>query len=65
MDKKEAIITINGTALTEAQSMTVRVALETLGLELALNGLGDDATGKGICDGYLKNLTEINHILYK
>lgn len=56
----EPIITVNGIKLTEGQAMTVRVALMIYGLELQGNGLGEDETGKAICEGYLRCIKEIH-----
>lgn len=56
---KEADITISGQPLTEAQSMTVRVALGSFMLGLKEDGLGDDATGQAIAEGYKQRLAEI------
>jgi hypothetical protein len=47
----EPSITINGIALTTAQAMTVRVALQIFALGLQ-DGLGDGEARKGITQGY-------------
>ena len=60
---RESIITINGATLTEAQSMTVRVALQIYAMELQGNGLGSDETGQTIAEGYLRCIGEINQLL--
>ena len=56
---REATITISGQRLTEAQSMTIRVAIENFAVQLYNEGLGDDDTGKSICNGYLARIGEI------
>ena len=62
---KEASIIINGVELSEAQSMTVRCALESYDSDLAANGLGEDERGKSICQGYRDRIREIRKPLYK
>lgn len=59
---RESIITVNGTTLTEAQSMTVRVAVQNFA-SLCQEGLGDDEHGKAMTRGYLKAIREINALL--
>jgi len=59
---RESTIIINSVTLTEAQSMTVRVALQNFSI-LCQEGLGDDETGKAIAKGYLRAIREINVLL--
>ncbi len=59
----EPSITINGHTLTLGQAMTVRVAVESFAGELHANGLGEDATGKSICAGYLARIDEIRRLI--
>jgi hypothetical protein len=61
---READITISGQRLTEAQSMTVRVALQAFAMTLQ-EGLGEDETGKRIADGYLRCIDEINQLIMR
>ena len=63
MAVNESVVTINDKLLTEAQSMTIRVALQTFAMSLQADGLGQDETGKGICAGYLSRIQEINDIM--
>jgi hypothetical protein len=58
----EPIITVNGTALTIAQAMTVRVALETFAMSLA-DGLGPDEASKAIAEGYLSAIRSIRQLM--
>jgi hypothetical protein len=58
----EANIIINGTQLSKAEAMTVRVALSNFVLDLQ-DGLGDDNTGKTICEGYKNCLNNIFKLL--
>lgn len=60
----EASITIEGTPLTFAQSMTLRVALETFILGLKADGLGDDKTGKSMTKSYLARAAEISALIH-
>ncbi|MFZ2404409.1 MAG: hypothetical protein WAW41_04680 [Methylobacter sp.] len=55
----EPDITINGNLLTQAQSMTIRVAVYSFAERLQDEGLGDDQTGKDITANYLARLKEI------
>lgn len=51
----EANVTINGTQLTFAEAMTLRVALSDFMMGIATpDALGSDETGRGIRDGYQK-----------
>lgn len=60
----EPIITVNGTPLTSAEAMTVRVALETFDMTLAADGLGDDAHGKTMVKLYRTAIRGIRDALY-
>jgi hypothetical protein len=57
----EAEITISGVKLTHEESMTVRVAIDTLGNVLA-EGLEDGET-RSLTDRYLKSLSRIQTLL--
>lgn len=59
----EPQITINGVELTNAQAMTVRVALEDFSMTLTHEGLGDDDIGIAITNGYLNAIREIRKII--
>jgi len=59
--QEEADITINGVKLTDAQSMTVRVAIDTLANVLA-EGLEDSET-KMLADRYTESLSRIQALL--
>lgn len=59
---RESIITVNGVTLTEAQSLTVRVAVQILA-SLCEEGLGEDEHGKAMAKGYLIAIREINYLL--
>lgn len=56
---QEATITVNGHTLTTAEAMTMRVALGSFAISLA-DGLGDDDTGKAICEGYKSAIARIH-----
>jgi hypothetical protein len=58
----EPDITINGTPLTVAQSMAVRVAIVSFALSLK-DGLGDDEIGKQITQGYLSSIASILRLM--
>ena len=51
----EATITINGIKLTNAEAMTVRVAINSFLIGLRDGHLGDDDVGKSLTTGYTTN----------
>jgi hypothetical protein len=55
----EPNITINGQQLSEAEAMTVRVAVASFAMSLTDEGLGDDDHGKKMTAAYLARLQEI------
>jgi hypothetical protein len=57
----EAEITINGVKLTDAESMTVRVAIDTLANVLA-EGL-EEQEGRALTDVYSASLSTIQSLL--
>lgn len=59
----EPDIEINGISLSFAQSMTVRVALQSFGMSLQENGLGTDLAGIQISQNYLRAIKQINEII--
>lgn len=61
---KETTIVINGVLLTDAQSMTVRVALESFAGDLVSDGLGDDKIGKQITKAYLERISEVRSAMF-
>jgi hypothetical protein len=58
----EADITINGTKLNDSESMTVRVAIDTLANVLA-EGLGLERDGIALTDPYMTSLSRIQTLL--
>ena len=58
----EAVITINGVSLSDAESMTVRVAIDTLANVLA-EGLGFENDGIALTDRYMTSLSRIQTLL--
>lgn len=61
----EAEIIINGRRLTHAESMTVRVALESFAGDVARKGLGEDHLGQALTAGYLARIQSIRTALYR
>lgn len=57
----EAEITISGVKLTDAESMTLRVAIDTLANVLA-EGV-EDEEAQGLTDRYMTSLTRIQSLL--
>ena len=60
----EAKIIINGFQLTDGQAMAIRVALSHYADVLTDKGLGDDEQGIALQAGYLKNISEINSMIF-
>jgi hypothetical protein len=58
----EAEIKINGAKLSDAESMTVRVAIDTLANVLA-EGLGFEKDGIALTDRYMTSLSRIQTLL--
>jgi hypothetical protein len=65
MTTKEPDITINGVPCTTAMAMTLRVAIEHFASDLRENGLGEDETGRAICQGYLARIDEIRRLIFR
>lgn len=59
--KDEAEIIISGVKLTDAQSMTVRVAIDTLSNVLAEGAAEDE--GKALAERYVESLSRIQSLL--
>lgn len=60
----EAQITINGKALSVAESMTVRVALESFAMDLHETGLGTDSHGLTMTKNYLAAIDSIRAFIH-
>ena len=56
---KEADIVISGQKLTSGESMTIRVAVYQLDMDLCENGLGDHEHGKAMTAGYIQSIKSI------
>jgi hypothetical protein len=56
---KEATITVAGIRLSDAESMTVRVALNSLLEEIKADGLGEDSQSKSIAENYVKHASSV------
>lgn len=64
MDSKEPEITINGTALTNAQAMAVRVAITSFHAETSHpHALGTDEHGLRMCTAYHLRLDEVLRLI--
>jgi len=62
----EPIIVMNLTRLTNGQSMTIRVAIESFAASLQKEGcLGSDKNGEFIRKSYLKTIDELRKIMYE
>lgn len=60
----EPEITINGNKLTEAQAITIRVAVESFYSDLEDKGLGNDQHGKAMVSLYKERINEIRNIIF-
>jgi hypothetical protein len=61
---KEPRITINNVMLTEAQSMSVRVAIDVFSAGLEAHGLGDDDHGAEMVRLYRGRLAEVKEYIF-
>lgn len=62
---KEAQIVINGRVLTEAQSMTLRVAISDMVMRMSdTNALGSDEHGRAMAQLYLVRAAEIERLIF-
>lgn len=61
----EPRIIINGQTLSNAQALTVRVALESLAGCLSDEGLGSDEHGKMMIESYTARINEIREIIFR
>jgi hypothetical protein len=59
----EPDIMINGQVLSEAEAMTVRVAIQTFAISLQSDGLGSDRHGEIMTLAYLANIDQINLLM--
>lgn len=59
----EADIQIGAETLSDAESMTVRVAMEAFIGFLSSEGLGSDEHGRAMTEAYLKNAHEIRRLI--
>lgn len=64
MTNQEPIITINGTKVSDALSMTIRCAIESFDHSLRIDGLGDDDHGKSMVNSYRSNIDEIRTLIH-
>ena len=62
---REPAITINGQVCTDAEAMTIRTAIEHFSSCLHEKGLGEDAIGKAICEGYLQQIESIRKRIFR
>lgn len=62
---REALIIIEGSPLSFAQSMAVRVAIETFAMSLHSDGMGEDRLGRNLTKNYLRLIDEIREHLYR
>lgn len=60
---REPQIVINNMKLTQAEAMTVRVAIGAFQLHLMAEGLGEDETGRSISAGYQACLERVNRLM--
>lgn len=61
----EATIVIDGTPLTQAQALTVRVALAAFRDRQLSEGLGQDATGIAIASAYVQRADEVLALIHE
>lgn len=62
--QEEPNVCINGIDCDTAEAMTIRVAVESLANQLEENGLGEDATGRAIVQGYMLAIDRIREKIF-
>lgn len=60
----EPEMTINGTKLTPAQAMTLRVALGSFYMSLDVDGLGKDEHGRAMAAAYMAHSAAIYKLMH-
>ena len=63
MELNEAEITIGDVRLSQAEAMTVRVALSSFIMRMAEEGLGNEAHGKEMTRLYLQHSRRVERLL--
>jgi hypothetical protein len=61
-DPQEADITISGIKLTAAQSMTVRVAIQSFAIHCE-HALKQDASATNLYKGYMARINDLNELI--
>jgi len=61
----EPSITVNGVVLSQAEAMTLRVALGSFVISLLSEGLGEDETGLAISQGYKRCADSIHKLMWR
>lgn len=61
----EANIVIEGTVLTDAQAMTVRLAIDAFRERQQNEGLGDDARGNAMSSAYAQRADEVLTLIHQ
>ncbi len=61
----EAKITVNGKNLNEAQSMTIRNAIESFSASLNNQGLGEDEHSRKTTSLYQARISEIRNLFFE
>lgn len=60
----EPIITVNGYPCSEAEAMTIHVALESFATDLVATGLGNDAHGKRMVQLYMSCIEQLRDKIF-
>ena len=59
----EPRVELNGRILSDAEVMTLRVAIESFAISLIMNGLGEDEIGKEVAQNYLHHLKRLREYM--
>jgi len=63
LGRLEPVVVINNEQLTDAQVVTLRVALNTFAIDLKSGTLGEDEHGRRMTNAYLARLSEVMRIV--
>jgi len=60
----EPVISINGSEVTPAMAMTIRVALESFAIDLTGDEWASDESASAIASGYGSQICKIRYLIY-
>lgn len=61
----EANIVVEGTVLTQAQALVLRIALDAFRERMSTEGLGEDDVGRSLARAYVERAAEVLDLIHK